>query len=125
MRDLIIYSNGLYDGYGSKEWSKDFPNEKEIEKALEFIKAVAFKKLKRPNQRCDTSYGIKHIAEGFLRLKYGDNENCYISNGAFIEAMKRQGYLFERSKDVNLSVNAVFNISTSEVRKIRLAVRHN
>jgi len=72
MKDLIVYANGIDGGYGSKEWDKIYPNTDEIKRAVEFIKIIQFKKLKRPNQQCSSSYSIKHIAEAFLRLKYND-----------------------------------------------------
>jgi len=99
--NTIILSFGLSGSRGSKKWIDEPIQNREIEKAKEFIVDVKFKKLKKISNHSSASYELKHLAEEYLRLKYSNTKNkhrhdFYITNGAFIETMRQLGYKYKR-----------------------------
>lgn len=86
--------------------AQDKPNEHEVELCVQWLKLHA-QMTNRIASRGPTSYQYKHDVEYWLR-DLGRSE--YISNGAFIVAAQRLGYVVERESPG--SCNAVFNMKT-------------
>lgn len=77
-------------------------------------------KRKSINKRM-TSYGMKHVLERYRRTLYND-ENPYISNEDFIEAMNRLGYNSKRCPGCGMTrdvpnPNFCFNMDESALAK--------
>ena len=82
----------------------DKPEESHV-KACEVWIKVYLRWNDKINYSLGSSYGLKHVVEYWLKVLHTanidlKNENgeiienhCYVSNGAFIEAMKRQNFL--------------------------------
>ena len=64
-----------------------------------------------------TSYGIKHVVENFCAVLYR-REECHTRNSLIIEAMKRERYTGERSREN--SANYLFNISTQSLLDLKV-----
>lgn len=84
------------------------PTEAQISICQHWIRAHCAP-IKTPSLRSRSSYGLKHQVEHC----YGG----YVTNGSFIEAMRREGYTVVR--DHISSPNAVFNASYRTARACR------
>jgi hypothetical protein len=98
-------------------------SEDELKKAKKFIRKL--KPLKHISDKM-TSYGLKHLAEKYIRAtSYKDNKSAaYIGNGTFIVAMIQSGFDMKPTNqhyeldDKEYSPNAYFNVSVSHARKL-------
>lgn len=87
---------------------------KEIENALKYVRRLS------KIQKCSIgSYGLKHNAEKYLRAnEFKDKQSeAYISNGALIVAMIKQGFKYkiyshlEYPQKKDISINIDFNVA--------------
>lgn len=105
-----ITANGLVsDLYRQKHGDSacsELPNEDQVRVCLDWLAQHA-RKRKTVNHEV-YSYGLKHIVERTVG---------YVSNGAFILAAHRAGYKIV--PDDPLSLNAYFNISVPDIKKLR------
>jgi hypothetical protein len=119
-KGVFIDRNG-FRHYSQKEDNNlgisKFEDFLEIQKALLFLEKTKSIKKRKTFNNISSSYGFKHKAEEFLRKKHLFDD-CYISNGAFIIAMYKNG--FDIKIDIEYykkmgfhSFNVYFNVSFS------------
>ena len=100
---------GLYPLVGRETDAHHAPSQEQVELCREWIRQFATRTERINSGYALSSYTLKHLVESWRRHNGG---NDYISNGAFIEAMMREGFRARRC-DVG-SPNAVFNASISK-----------
>jgi hypothetical protein len=117
---VYVNANGVSD---TKDAANP-PNPVEVKMAREFIEQYCVK-LKSINLKgASSSYGWKHLAEGWFRegnegaAYLPEGAKAYISNGAFITAAMALGYETKRLSPK--SPNVYFNMSLSREAKKRL-----
>lgn len=94
------------NGVASKE-----PEEKQITLATAWLRRFA-RPLKTVRRTRGTSYNLKHQVEHWARAEKVDDP--YVSNGAFIVAALRLGYVLQVENHLRCgSKNCYFNISVS------------
>lgn len=98
-----ITSNGLWPAYrlsgGVEGEDRTKPNKSEVTFCRRWLRANASPT--KTIRRNHSSYGLKHIAEKAFVGRW------YVSNGAFIEAARLEGYRIVREEG---SPNAYFNM---------------
>ena len=86
--------------------------------ASKAITAMQFKTRQRYNMN-HTAYGMKHIAEYYMRDVACITTDSYISEEAFIKAMHKAGFDSKQDK----YNRTYFNVSTIEVNKWYFSMR--
>jgi len=100
----ILPNSDEHDGVARKE-----PEEQQIALATGWLRQFA-RPLKRVSRKRGTSYALKHQVEHWARSENVDDP--YVSNGAFIVAALRLGYVFRRAGGLKHHIqNCYFNIS--------------
>jgi len=99
------------------DFAKDSPREGELNvDSIRFIVSHFLKKQDKLNTKI-TSYGLKHVIENFCAVLY-QREECHTRNSQIIEALKRERFTGERSRDN--SANYFFNISSQSLFDLKL-----
>lgn len=115
-RHNYIDRRGIHNTLYSKKFFEEsisIPPE-ELIKAQKFIKHLY--PLKNITTKI-TSYGLKHLAEEYLRKTshISNQSQAYIGNGSFILAMIQKGFDIKRNDE---GINAYFNISYPKAKLI-------
>lgn len=96
------------------------PDDKQIELATQWLTKFA-KPLKTVRRTRGTSYGLKHRVENWAITEQQDDP--YVSNGAFIVAALRLGYVLKRARGSKSgSQNVYFNIAVNPAAMRGVAV---
>ncbi len=125
-RSCLLSAHGFH--VNSATWEEAWREradgyEEQIERAHKWL--ILVDKIKSPNRRIGTSYGLKHRVERWHRR--GNWNDCYVSNGCFLMAATRLGFTFApiecvycwtNGKGSYEKFNAFLNISSKSVNAL-------
>lgn len=129
-RECLLSAHGFHVNPSTWEeaWrERDDGYADQIERARKWL--ILVDKIRSPNKRIGTSYGLKHRVERWHRRNAADEfrTDCYVSNGCFLMAAVRLGFTFspipslycwKDSKGSYEKFNAFLNISSKSVNAL-------
>lgn len=107
---------GILENEGFKDstiFSPDVFNPEKLEKVRKVIRENLTKTKTIRESSYTRSYSLKHVIEKYIQT---ESEDYYVYNGLLIYAMYLEGFRIRRA--YNDSINAYFNVSTVNVRKL-------